>query len=520
MALAVFRVADIVEKAGHASNSASVLNLALFDLSASPGERLLYPKGAHLDQVGDLPQGFRVSRTISVAGRNWELAAYPLSNTFQPARWSSWAAFMCGLVLTSLMAVYVIYRKRAEDALYQSEERAHLLFATIPHPAYVFDLATLAFLEVNDTAVQKYGYSRDEFLRMRATEVHPAEEVKRTREYLEQVRSAKGTAGLWKHSQKDGRIIDVEIHFGLLKYDGHNACLAIAQDVTERNLLEIELRHAQKLEAVGRLAAGVAHEINTPIQFVGDNIRFLLDAFAELIKLLEKYRRGDAAAHCAAEPGLAEEMAENAKASDYDYLVEEIPKAIRQSLDGVARVATLVRAMKVFAHPDPKEKAAADINDALLSTVTVARNEWKYVANVETEFGDLPKVCCNVGEVNQVFLNLLVNAAHAIGDVAKVTGQKGLIRVRTSREKDGVLISIADTGCGIAEEIRGKIFDPFFTTKESGRGTGQGLSIARSVVVEGHGGTVTFTSEVGKGTTFYVRLPLSQEVKPGKENPS
>jgi PAS domain S-box-containing protein len=297
--------------------------------------------------------------------------------------------------------------------------------------------------------------------------------------------------------------------------------LVIGSDVTERRALEEQFRQAQKLEAVGRLAAGIAHEINTPIQFVGDNMQFLHDAFSDLSKVMEKYRHlSDAAANGVAGMMLADEVAEAEMAVDINYLVEEIPKAIAQSLDGVARVATLVRAMKEFAHPDRKERAAADINAALLSTLTVARNELKYVAEVETELSDLPLAVCNIGELNQVFLNLLVNAAHAIGDAVNGTGQKGVIRVRTALEKDAVLISIADTGGGIPEDIRDKIFDPFFTTKESGRGTGQGLAIAHSVVVDKHGGTLTFASEVGKGTTFFIRLPLDGEVKPVGEKPS
>lgn len=513
-ALAVFRVGNIVEKAGAASGSATRLNLAIFDRGANPGERLLYPKGAHLDGVADLPRGFTATRTISVAGRTWEIAAYPLSNTFKPVRWTSGAALLAGLLLTSLLAAYIADRKRAEHALQQSEERARLLFATIPHPAYVFDLATLKFLEINDAAVQQYGYSRDEFLRMKATEIRTPEESERLTRYLQQASSSKGAAGQWKHRRKDGRVIDVEIHFHSLDYDRHTALLAIAQDVTERNRLEIELRHAQKLEAVGSLAAGIAHEINTPIQFVGDNIRFLQGAYADLNRVKEKYHLlRDAAASDGALSAAAEEAVAAEKTVDFDFLMDEIPKAIGQSLDGVTRVATLVHAMKVFAHPDGRKKAATDINEALLSTLTVARNELKYVANVETELSDLPLVVCNIGEVNQVFLNLLVNAAHAIGDAIKKTGEKGLIRVRTSLEKRTVLISISDTGCGIPENIRDKVFDPFFTTKESGRGTGQGLAIARSVVVDRHGGTLTFVSEVGKGTTFYVRLPLEQEAE-------
>ena len=519
-ALAVFRVANIVEKAGAAPGSALGLNLAIFDREAKAGERLLYPKGAHLDGVGDLPPGFRATRTISVAGRTWELAAYPLANSFRPVRWSSWVMLLTCLCLTSLLTVHLAERQHAEAALQRSEERARLLFSTIPHPAYVFDSASLDFLEVNDAAVQQYGYSRDEFLRMKTTRIRPAEEVEPHKRYLQQIRTDNASAGQWKHVSKDGRIIDVEIHFHRLDYDGHKALLTIAQDVTERNQLEIDLRHSQKLEAVGRLAAGIAHEINTPIQFVGDNIRFLHGAFTDFNKVLDKYRYlWERVAKGEAEQGLAD-VAEAEEAADINYLVEEIPKAIGQSLDGVTRVATLVRAMKEFAHPDRKERAAADINAALLSTLTVARNELKYVAEVETEFGDLPLAVCNIGELNQVFLNLLVNAAHAIGEVVNGTGQKGVIRVRTALEEDAVVISIADTGRGIPEAIRDKVFDPFFTTKGIGRGTGQGLAIARSVVVDRHGGTLTFASEVGKGTTFFIRLPLHEELKPVVAKPS
>jgi signal transduction histidine kinase len=202
--------------------------------------------------------------------------------------------------------------------------------------------------------------------------------------------------------------------------------------------------------------------------------------------------------------------------TDCAYLLEEIPKALAQTLEGVTRVATIVRAMKDFAHPESREMAAADLNRALLSTLTVARNELKYVADVETEFGHLPLVVCNIGDLNQVFLNLLVNAAHAIGESVKGTGGKGKIKVRTAAEDGAVLITISDTGCGIPEANRNKIFDPFFTTKEVGRGTGQGLAISRSVVVDRHKGALTFESEVGKGTTFFIRLPVDPE-RPSRE---
>ena len=294
----------------------------------------------------------------------------------------------------------------------------------------------------------------------------------------------------------------------------------LQEEVTARtaDLLaaEVELRQSQKLESVGRLAAGIAHEINTPIQFIGDNTRFLEDAFAAFRTVLEK---SQAVVDCAAlgdavSPDLVKEVRQAAEAADLNYLLDETPKSLAQTLEGVDRVATIVRAMKEFAHIDRKEKSATDINKALQSTLTVARNELKYVAKVETDFGELPLVVCNASDINQVFLNLLVNAAHAIADVVKGSGQLGLIRVRTYLEGDTVLISIADTGSGIPENIREKIFDPFFTTKEVGQGTGQGLAIARSNVVDKHGGEITFTSEVGNGTTFYVRLPVGDDVNP------
>jgi PAS domain S-box-containing protein len=287
-------------------------------------------------------------------------------------------------------------------------------------------------------------------------------------------------------------------------------------DVTARRQLEIELRHAQKLEAVGALAAGIAHEINTPIQFVGDNTRFLQNAFRDLEHLFVVYHRlYQEASSGLVTPGLLYEVKAARENADWEYLQTEVPKALDQALDGISRVASIVRAMKDFSHVDRRaEKSAADLNKAIESTLTVARNELKYVADVDVDLGPIPPVLCHLGDLNQVVLNLLINAAHAIGDVVKDSTRKGRITVRTRQFDDSVEIAISDTGTGIPEGIRDKIFDPFFTTKEVGRGTGQGLALARAVVVEKHGGTLTFETESGKGTTFYIRLPLAVSPEP------
>ncbi len=285
----------------------------------------------------------------------------------------------------------------------------------------------------------------------------------------------------------------------------------LQEALTNLRQAQSELMQAQKLESVGRLASGIAHEINTPIQFVSDSVHFTRDAFRDLAGLVERYRQLRTAAGAGqVDPRTLADLGEAEEAADLDYLLENIPKALERSVEGLARVATLVRSMKEFAHPEHKQKAPADLNRALCTTLTIARNEYKYVAEVETDYGDLPPVPCHIGELNQVFLNLIVNAAHAIESAGRGADRRGLIRVQTRREGETVRVSISDSGTGIPQEIRDRIFDPFFTTKGVGKGTGQGLSIARNVVVDKHAGTLTFDSELGLGTTFHVRLGLGQ----------
>ena len=281
-------------------------------------------------------------------------------------------------------------------------------------------------------------------------------------------------------------------------------------NITERRKIELQMQHTQKLESIGRLASGIAHEVNTPTQYVGDNTRFLREALDELdpvFKLAQRIGEGDCT-----EEELAS-LSEAVQETDLDYLFEEMPRAICESLEGIDRVGKIVRAMKEFSHPGSQEMAAADINSAIESTITVASNEWKYVAKMELDLApDLPPVHCHVSEVNQVVLNMIVNASHAIEDTLdKESGSEGTIRICTAFVDDFAEIRISDTGGGIPKHAQDKIFDPFFTTKEVGKGTGQGLSMAFSVIVQGHGGTLDFETEEGKGTTFVIRLPLCPE---------
>lgn len=281
-------------------------------------------------------------------------------------------------------------------------------------------------------------------------------------------------------------------------------------DITAQKKLETELQQAQRLESVGRLAAGIAHEINTPVQFVNDNCYFLKDSVPQVRSVLAGHQeclRAVAAGSMTAAEAL-ERTAALELAADLAFLHENMPTAVGRALEGLERIAAIVRSMKEFSHPNQDAASSADINVAILSTLTIARNEYKYVADVRTVLGEIPPVLCYVGEVNQALLNIIVNAAHAIGEAVAGTERKGLITVTTLSEEGSVLISIADTGPGIPQAIQDKIFDPFFTTKVVGKGTGQGLAIARSVIVERHRGTLTFESEPGKGTTFLIRLPL------------
>ena len=292
--------------------------------------------------------------------------------------------------------------------------------------------------------------------------------------------------------------------------------LLLGSDITERRRMEQELAQARKLEAIGQLAAGIAHEINTPTQYVGANLRFmhthldsLLDALQGCQELVEAVQAGQPAGD------LADRAALLSQEAQLEYLLQEFPSALNQSLDGIQRITHITGAMRTFSRPDTEQKTSANLNQILADTLIVARHQWKSLATLATDYDpDLPQIACYPAELSQAFLNLITNACDAIADALQdpqrpqPPGGMGTLSLSTRAAGSAAEVRIGDTGMGIPEHIQERIFDPFFTTKDPGKGTGQGLAIAYAIVVKKHGGALSFETQAGQGTTFTIRLPL------------
>ena len=399
--------------------------------------------------------------------------------------------------------IYVANEKARRFTEFLSE-----IYRTLPSALFVFD--TEGVIEVaNAAAASLLGYSEAALIGMPLTRVFDPSDPISTSE----IKARTQGGGIWRAEKtcitKAGKHAAVLFSATLLDQDGTPKFVGVALDIQEQKVLEIGLRQAQKLESVGRLASGVAHEINTPVQFISDSIHFVRDAVKDgigAVTALQKVRALVLEGAPAIEA--AERAAEAEDDADFSYLIENIPKALERALDGLDRVATIVRSMKDFAHPDQKDMIAVDLNRGIESTLVIARNEYKYVADLDVELGPIPHVLCHAGDINQAILNIVVNAAHAIEEKEAGTGRRGRIGVRTRVEGAHVCVAISDTGPGIPDALRDRIFDPFFTTKAVGKGTGQGLSIARAVL-ERHGGELAFETLAGEGTTFFLRIPIA-----------
>ena len=366
---------------------------------------------------------------------------------------------------------------------------------------------------VNLSVCNRLNWKKEELIGVPVTRVLPVQ-------FLSEIITFDGEEKLEERGKdltlttKEGKPVPVLVSYSPL-YTGEKKnfnLVIVASDLSKYKDLETQLQHAQKLEAIGQLSAGVAHEINTPIQYVGDNTHFVQEAFGELKEILSAYQElEEKTAQTSDCAEINKKIQEAKESADFEFIIEEIPESLKQSLEGVEKVATIVSAMKEFSHPGSKERQFVQINKILESAVVISRNEWKYKSECSTSFADnLPDVPCYPNELSQVLLNLLINAAHAINESLEGSDDTfGQISVSSSLEGDRIKIEISDNGCGIPEGIQSRIFEPFFTTKEVGKGTGQGLALAHNIIVKKHLGEIGFKSKEGEGTTFFILLPTS-----------
>lgn len=291
--------------------------------------------------------------------------------------------------------------------------------------------------------------------------------------------------------------------------------VALKRDVSDMINIENQLRHAQKMEGIGTLAAGIAHEINTPLQYLHDNTMFIKDSLRNIFSALNEAK--EIVSSCTLENRSEIEkkfsrMKLLLNDKNLNYLTQEIPAAINENENGIQIVRKIVMAMKNFSHPGMKTMQKADINEAIRSTIIITKNVWKYNTEIETEFGDkLPEVSCHIADINQVFLNMITNSCDAISErnEKSETGNiTGLIKIKTYSDNNFVFIEVSDNGNGIPEKVIDKIFQPFFTTKQIGKGTGQGLALSYDIIVNKHNGDIKVESKEGKGTKFTVKLPI------------
>jgi PAS domain S-box-containing protein len=411
--------------------------------------------------------------------------------------------------------VVITVDRQAERALRESEERWRTLLAHIQEIVILVNpdgLVTYA----SPAAERWLGYGGDELVGRKFAAVSHDDDVAALTSALD--RCGPGSPASLSHrlQAKDGLWRWLESTIVCLREDPLvGAVLITCRDVTdqlaleqERERLDLDRRVSQRLEAVGQLAAGIAHEINTPLQFVGDSVTFLEEAVDELVRLTGLYRATLYTDAPIPVEQRRQAMRDAEELADVDYLCERIPAAFARTADGIARVRSIVLAMKRFSYASNAEFAPADINEAIETTLAVCRNEYKYVANVIVDLGDLPLVTCNIGELNQVFLNLIINAAQAIEEKVADTGEQGEMRISTRTDGATVVVMIADDGPGVPPELQDRIYEPFFTTKEVGRGTGQGLALARNTI-DRHRGSLACSSSPGAGATFTIRLPLN-----------
>ena len=411
-------------------------------------------------------------------------------------------------------------RRQTEDALNQFKNTLDQTHDCV----FMFSPGTLKFIYANRGAAAQVGYSIEELLQMTPLDIKPEFTPESFRQMLEPMLSGRQDTITFEtmHQHKDGHLIPVEVALQYIHHDGtEGRFISIVRDITERKrsddelskryeelkVLNIQLQEAQnqllqseKMASIGQLAAGVAHEINNPIGYVHSNLGTLEKYVQDVFSMIDSYEQAEGAI---TDEAVRTRLQSARKKLDIEFLKEDLHALMEESRDGITRVKNIVQNLKDFSHVDASDEwHVADLHKGIDSTLNIVNNEIKYKANVVKEYGDIPEVECLPSQLNQVFMNLLVNAAHAIEE-------RGAITIRTGQQGEEVWVEVADTGKGIAPEHLNKIFDPFFTTKPIGKGTGLGLSLSFGIVQKHHG-RIEVQSEVGKGTTFRVWLPVRQ----------
>lgn len=426
-----------------------------------------------------------------------------------------------GNLRTSIVIRDITGRKRTEEALRESEEKYRGILDNMDDAYYELDLkGNLVFF--NEDMILKTGYSRGELMGMNYRQYISPESCRTVSKVFSQIYKTGRPVRLFDYEviMKDGQKRDYESWADILLDNKQQPVgfRGMARDITTRKLaekallkkheeLEVaheELKQAQariiqqeKMASIGQLSAGIAHEINNPTSFVGGNLD-ILKSYIKSISESAAAQERIAMEHLP--PEALQAIRDLRKKAKIDFILKDIGNLIEQSLEGTERIKRIVADLKSFSRMEDDIQTMEDINAGLESTINIVWNEIKYKAEMLKELSDLPTTLCNIGHLNQVFMNLLVNAAHAIEKWGKIT-------VKSWQDGDDIYVSVADTGTGIAKENLTRIFDPFFTTKEKGRGTGLGLSISYDIVKR-HNGDIFVNSELGKGTTFTVRIPV------------
>lgn len=438
--------------------------------------------------------------------------------------------FLVGLwvaVLAGLSFGYInLLKKIREVHLTQADlNKLKSVLDQINDSVFLINPDTLCLTYVNQAAITTSGYSEVELLNMSLVQLVPDEARQLYEKYIEQLKLNPEKIFHYESTffHKNGDITPVDLQLQYLKLnEGTELVAAVLRDISSRQARErkeqeilSQLQQSQKMESVGQLAAGIAHEINTPVQYVGTNLDFLEESFSEINEFVDRQNRYIDNGDTKDTPAYTE--LEKVRGDfDWEYLKEEIPQAVHQSSDGIKQISSIVLAMKDFSHPGSAEMEFVDVNKLIQTVVTVARNEWKNIADVRLELTDQKStVPCRPNEISQVLLNLLVNAAQAIGDSShgKDSYQRGTIDIKSKRVGEFLEITVSDTGPGIPSDIIEKIFDPFFTTKEVGKGTGQGLAIAYDIITNKHHGSLEVKSKKDLGTTFIIHLSFAAEGK-------